>query len=111
VNGSPCGLRCPGNTAIRHGQRLSKETAVPCPASVRRIGAHYDLFFAVFSRWKKRFLDERLNGLVESRHPGHKPKVITPELQARVLEATRRKPQRWFDALVGPQTRSRVAHQ
>ena len=44
------------------------------------------------SRWKKRFLNERLNGLVESRHPGQKPKVITPKLQARVLEATRRKP-------------------
>jgi len=44
------------------------------------------------SRWKKRFLDERLNGLVESRHPGQKPKVITPKLQARVLDATRRKP-------------------
>jgi transposase len=44
------------------------------------------------SRWKKRFLDERLNGLVEIRRPGQKPKVITPKLQARVLDATRRKP-------------------
>lgn len=44
------------------------------------------------SRWKKRFLEERLNGLTEARHPGQKPTVITPKLQARVLEATRRKP-------------------
>jgi transposase len=44
------------------------------------------------SRWKKRFLSERLNGLIEHRHPGQKPTVITPKLQARVLEATRRKP-------------------
>jgi putative transposase len=44
------------------------------------------------SRWKKRFLDERITGLVEGRHPGQKPTVITPRLQARVLDATRRKP-------------------
>lgn len=44
------------------------------------------------SRWKKRFLDNRVSGLVEARHPGQMPTVITPRLQARVLEATRRKP-------------------
>jgi len=44
------------------------------------------------SRWKKRFLEQRVKGLIEARHPGQKPAVITPKLQARVLEATRRKP-------------------
>jgi transposase len=44
------------------------------------------------SRWKKRFLSERLSGLIPAAHPGQKPTVITPKLQARVLEATRRKP-------------------
>ncbi|MBV8732068.1 MAG: IS630 family transposase [Acidobacteriia bacterium] len=44
------------------------------------------------SRWKKRFLSERLHGLIPTAHPGQKPTVITPKLQARVLEATRRKP-------------------
>lgn len=44
------------------------------------------------SRWKKRFLAEGTIGLFEQRHPGQKPTVITPKLQARVLEATRRKP-------------------
>jgi transposase len=44
------------------------------------------------SRWKKRFLSEGTIGLFEQRHPGQKPTVITPKLQARVLEATRRKP-------------------
>ena len=44
------------------------------------------------SRWKGRFLKERIGGLIETRHPGQKPSVITPKLQARVLEATRRKP-------------------
>jgi transposase len=31
-------------------------------------------------------------GLLEIRHPGQEPSVITPALQAKVLEATRRKP-------------------
>ena len=44
------------------------------------------------ARWKKRFLAERLNGLIEIRHPGQKPTVITPQLQAKILEATRHKP-------------------
>ena len=44
------------------------------------------------SLWKKRFLAEGVDGLIQQRHPGQKPTVITPKLQARVLEATRRKP-------------------
>jgi transposase len=44
------------------------------------------------SRWKKRFQQERIKGLIETRHPGQKPSVITAKLQARVLAATRRKP-------------------
>lgn len=44
------------------------------------------------SRWKKRFMEAGIDGLMEIRHPGQKPTVITAKLQARVLEATRRKP-------------------
>lgn len=44
------------------------------------------------SRWKKRFLETGITGLMERPHPGQKPTVITPKLQARVLDATRRKP-------------------
>jgi len=44
------------------------------------------------SHWRKRFLEGRIPGLTETRHPGRKATVITPKLQARVLEATRRKP-------------------
>lgn len=44
------------------------------------------------SRWKRRFLEGGVQGLIEIRHPGQKPTVITPKLQARVLSATRRKP-------------------
>jgi transposase len=44
------------------------------------------------SLWKARFEKERIEGLTLIRHPGKKATVITPKLQGRVLEATRRKP-------------------
>jgi transposase len=44
------------------------------------------------ARWKKRFLAQGVAGLFEQHHPGQKPRVLTAKLQARVLEATRRKP-------------------
>jgi transposase len=37
------------------------------------------------SLWKKRFLEHRVAGLMEERHPGQKPTVITAQLQAKVL--------------------------
>src|SRR5437016_1479659 len=44
------------------------------------------------SKWRKRFLERRIDGLLQERHPGQKPSVITPQLQAKVLATTRRKP-------------------
>jgi transposase len=44
------------------------------------------------SLWKSRFEKERIDGLTLIRHPGRKPTVMTSKLQAKVLEATRRKP-------------------
>ena len=44
------------------------------------------------SKWRKRFLEQRIDGLMQERHPGQKPSVITPQLQAKVLATTRRKP-------------------
>jgi transposase len=44
------------------------------------------------SRWRKRFLEDRVGGLMQERHPGQTPTVITAALQAKVLAATRRKP-------------------
>jgi transposase len=44
------------------------------------------------SKWRKRFLERRMDGLLQERHPGQKPSVITPQLQAKVLAVTRRKP-------------------
>ncbi len=58
----------------------------------RTIQVRLDTTAPTISRWKERFVNERVAGLLEIRHPGQKPTVITPALQAKVLEATRRKP-------------------
>ena len=42
-------------------------------------------------RWKKRFLDQGLDGL-ETQRPGQAPQTLTPKLRAKILNATRRKP-------------------
>lgn len=41
--------------------------------------------------WSKRFAEERLAGLY-SRHRGQVPLVLTPKLEARILDKTRKKP-------------------
>ena len=43
------------------------------------------------SRWKKRFLAERLSGL-RSRHRGRRPTVLTPKMEAKILARTREPP-------------------
>jgi len=60
--------------------------------SYAEIQKRLDTTAPTISAWKQRFLANRVEGLIEIRHPGQKPTVITPKLQARVLEATRRKP-------------------
>ena len=46
---------------------------------------------ATIALWKKRFLKDRLAGL-EGRHRGSRPRVLTPKLEARILNWTRKKP-------------------
>lgn len=58
----------------------------------RSIEERLDTTAPTISRWKSRFLEQRVAGLLEIRHPGQKPSVITPALQAKVLELCRRKP-------------------
>ena len=58
----------------------------------RSIEERLDTTAPTISRWKDHFLRNRVAGLIETRHPGQKPFVITPALQAKVLNATRRKP-------------------
>jgi transposase/AraC-like DNA-binding protein len=60
--------------------------------SYAEIRERLDTTAPTISLWKKRFLAHRVAGLMEERHPGQKPTVITPQLQAKILEATRRKP-------------------
>jgi len=66
----------------------------------RTIQERLDTTAPTISRWRLRFVERRIAGLLEIRHPGQKPSVITPALQAKVLEAGRRKTTRWVDALV-----------
>jgi transposase len=58
----------------------------------RTIQERLDTTAPTISRWRDRFEKHRVSGLVEVRHPGQKPSVITPALQAKVLQLSRRKP-------------------
>src|SRR5580692_1933468 len=44
------------------------------------------------ARWKRRFLDHRIAGLMEELHPGQQPSGRTPKLQAKVLSAIKEGP-------------------
>ncbi len=44
------------------------------------------------SRWKQRFLEDGLEGL-DTYHPGQQAVLLTPVLRAKILAATRKKPQ------------------
>ena len=44
------------------------------------------------ARWKRRFLQHRIAGLMEELHPGQQPSVRTPKLQAKVLAAIKEGP-------------------
>ena len=56
-------------------------------ASYRNIQDLLDTTAPTISLWKERFLQHRIAGLTEERHPGQKPSVRTPKLQARILAA------------------------
>jgi transposase len=58
----------------------------------RTIQEKIDTTAPTISRWRRRFMQQRVAGLLEIRHSGQKPSVITPALQAKVLEVTRHKP-------------------
>ncbi len=56
-------------------------------ASYQEIMKLLDTTAPTISRWKNRFVRHRVAGLMEERHPGQRPTVRTPRLQARVLAA------------------------
>ena len=55
------------------------------------IKAKLDTTAPTISRWKKRFLEHGLDGL-ETHRPGQPTPKLTPQLRAKILNATRRKP-------------------
>src|SRR5712692_7692150 len=60
--------------------------------SYQKIQDLLDTTAPTIARWKERFLQHRIAGLMEERHPGQKPSVRTPRLQARVLAAIKEGP-------------------
>ena len=60
--------------------------------SYQRIQDSLDTTAPTIARWKSRFLQHRVGGLVEERHPGQQPSVRTPKLQAKVLAAIKEGP-------------------
>ncbi len=79
----------PARDVIRARMILLLADGVP----YRTIQERLDTTAPTLSRWKDRFLEHRIVGLVEELHPGQKPSVRTPKLQAKVLALVRRKPQ------------------
>lgn len=87
----------------------------------RTIQERLDTTAPTISRWKNRFLKQRVAGLLEIRHPGQKPSVITAALQAKVLGLCRRPPKdgstHWScrklaqDLKVSKDTVQRILHQ
>jgi transposase len=61
-------------------------------ASYQKIQDLLDTTAPTIARWKERFLKHRIAGLMEERHPGQKPSVRTPKLQAKVLAAIKEGP-------------------
>jgi len=57
----------------------------------REIAEKVDCSEPFISKWKKRFLEERLAGLY-TRHEGRPVTVLTPRMEARILDHTRKKP-------------------
>src|SRR5947207_11015977 len=60
--------------------------------SYQKIQDLLDTTAPTIARWKERFLKHRIAGLTEERHPGQKPSVRTPKLQAKVLAAIKEGP-------------------
>src|ERR671913_1803225 len=60
-------------------------------ASYSTIAATIPCYPDYISRWRQRFLTKRLEGL-RPRYRGQPPTVLTPKMEARVLEKTRQAP-------------------
>src|SRR4029077_11834984 len=59
--------------------------------SYSAIGAAVPCYRDYINRWRRRFLGDRLDGL-RPRYRGQPPTVLTPAMEARILEKTRQPP-------------------
>jgi transposase len=64
---------------------------VAAGASYSAIQSTVGCFPSYISRWKERFVREGMTGL-HARYRGQPPRTLTPQLEARILERTRRPP-------------------
>src|SRR5947199_7406634 len=78
----------PAGDVMRARMMLLLSEGVP----YRKIQEMLDITAPTISRWKERFRAHGVAGLVEERHPGQKPSVRTPKLQAKVLAAIKEGP-------------------
>jgi uncharacterized protein YerC len=75
--------------------------------SYEAIETKLDTTAPTISRWKKRFLASGLDGF-ETQRAVQPPQKLTAKLRGKILEATRRRPQRRLNTLVVPQTGRRA---
>jgi transposase len=73
----------PAGDVLRARMMLLLSDGIP----YRKIQELLNTTAPTISRWKVRFLKHRVADLTEERHPGQKPSVRTPKLQARILAA------------------------
>jgi hypothetical protein len=88
----------PAGDVMRARMMLLLSEGVP----YRKIQEMLDTTAPTISRWKERFRAHGVAGLVEERHPGQKPSVRTPKLQARILAAIKNGPNDGSTPLVVP---------
>src|SRR4051794_3783177 len=75
----------PAGDVMRARMMLLLSEGVP----YRKIQEILDTTAPTISRWKERFRAHSMAGLMEERHPGQKPSVRTPKLQARYWPRSR----------------------
>src|SRR5437763_12219927 len=78
----------PAGDVMRARMMLLLSEGVP----YRKIQEVLDTTAPTISRWKERFRAHGIARLIEERHPGQKPSVRTPKLQARILAAIKNGP-------------------
>jgi len=78
----------PAGDVVRARMILLLADGVP----YQKIQELLDTTAPTIARWKERFRQHRIAGLMEERHPGQKPSVRTPKLQAKVLAAIQEGP-------------------